>query len=752
WNQLEAGFREAFALRAGTTSRRTQNRTTETFETSQLERPWPEFENEPDTDFSLPANSAWAESIVTDQSAFQAIPIIVAGKSISNGRATKPCIDPSRPGVELSHYSLASDDDVNDALTCASSDPEGWRAMSVDERNKVLGRIAIELRRARGVLMRAAVANGGKTIAEVDPEVSEAVDFVEFYAQTALSYHQLDGIRAEPLGTVVVVPPWNFPVAIPCGGIAAALAAGNTVILKPASDTVLIAWELCQCFWRAGISRHVLQFLPCPGSGTGAKLVSDPRVDAVILTGGTETALRMLAARPDLRLFAETGGKNATIVTALSDREQAVKHVVHSAFSHAGQKCSATSLVLLEGEVYDDLAFKRILCDAVESVQIGSAWHLETRMGPLIRPPSGELEHALMTLEAGESWAVMPQRDPQQSHLWTPAVKWGVKPNSFAHCTEFFGPVLSVMRYDTLDEAIDLVNSTGYGLTSGLQSLDDREIERWKAGIRAGNLYINKPTVGAIVLRQPFGGWNKSSFGPGMKAGGPNYVAQFMQFTDRDVALQSETPIRNTALQSICRRLRKSAADHPDLPRILIAIANYDRWWYEEFGREHDHLRLLGEDNIRRYVPFPVIRVRVEAMDTLFEIVSRVAAARVTGARVLVSHPPGQLSHETDLLDECTEDWAAAIEIIEETDETLSKLVGDSLDQRVRYASPERVPAAVRLVAGNARGGTAVIDQPVLSEGRIELLWYLREQSISHAYHRYGNLGARAGESRREPA
>src|SRR4029434_8397352 len=319
------------------------------------------------------------------------------------------------------------------------------------------------------------------------------------------------------------------------------------------SDTVLIAWELCQCFWRAGISKRVLQFLPCPGSGAGARLVSDPRVDAVVLAGGTDTALRMLTAKPDLRLFAETGGKNATIVTALSDREQAVKHVVHYAFSHGGQKCSATSLLLLEGEVFDDLEFKRMLCDAVESVRVGSAWQLETRMSPLIRPPSGQLEQALMTLEPGESWAVMPHRDPSQPHQWTPAVKWGVKPNSLAHCTEFFGPVLGVMRFESLDEAIDLVNATGYGLTSGLQSLDAREIARWKAGIRAGNLYINKPTVGAIVLRQPFGGWNKSSFGPGMKAGGPNYVAQFLRFTDRAFGTAPGVEPQNDALKSLLR-------------------------------------------------------------------------------------------------------------------------------------------------------------------------------------------------------
>lgn len=751
WNQLETGFRQAFELSCSIAPRRTQDRRNETHRVTDRHHPWQDFENEADTDFSIPANSKWAEELVNDQSAFPPIPIVVAGDDIDADRTTKPCFDPSRPNVELCRYFLASDDDVNRSLECSSSDSDGWRAMSLDQREGLMRKVARELRATRGRLTRAAIANGGKTIAEVDPEISEAIDFVEFYPRTVRSYHELEGVRAEPLGTVVVVPPWNFPVAIPCGGIAAALAAGNTVILKPASDTVLIAWELCQCFWRAGISKRVLQFLPCPGSGSGAKLVSDPRVDAVILTGGTDTALRMLAAKPDLRLFAETGGKNATIVTALSDREQAVKHVVHSAFSHAGQKCSATSLLLLEGEVFDDPDFKRMLCDAVESIRVGSAWKLETRMSPLIRPPSRELEQALMTLEPGESWAVMPHRDPQQPYLWTPGVKWGVEPNSFAHCTEFFGPVLSVMRFNTLDDALDLANATGYGLTSGLQSLDDREIARWKTGIRAGNLYINKPTVGAIVLRQPFGGWNRSSFGPGMKAGGPNYVAQFLRFTESNLSDAPVVDVQNQSLASLARRLREFAAKNPCVTRINAALISYDRWWRDEFSREHDHLRLLGEDNIRRYVPYPIIRIRVQPGDSFFEIVARVSAARVTGARVLVSHAPDHRSEEITMLDACTQDWAAAIEIVSETDEELAKIVMNSRDQRIRYAAPERVPAFLRAAAVRAKGGTVIIDQPVLAEGRVELLWYVREQSISHAYHRYGNLGARVTEVRREP-
>ena len=211
---------------------------------------------------------------------------------------------------------------------------------------------------------------------ESDPEISEAIDFLEFYRDTARWWQQMPTLKARPEGlSLVVVPPWNFPVAIPCGGVAAALAAGNTVIIKPASDAVLVAsWEMCQCFWRAGVSKKALQFLPCSGAREGRKLVNNPQVSAVILTGGTETALTMLDDNPRLNLFAETGGKDATIVTAVSDRDLAIKHILHSAFSHSGQKCSATSLLLLQSEVYDDPSFRRSLCEAVQSLKVGSAW------------------------------------------------------------------------------------------------------------------------------------------------------------------------------------------------------------------------------------------------------------------------------------------------------------------------------------------------------------------------------------------
>lgn len=715
WEQLEASFRASFAIGISDAPRRTQNRENPLASAPRPEMIWTEFENEPDTDFSLPANSEWAANLPSLTGEYP------------------PPVSPSA---------------LHEAVATASTDPDGWGTRSVDARSAILGQVAQELHQARGRLLRAAIIAGKKTVAEADPEVSEAIDFVEFYRSTARSFFELPTVAAQPKGAIAVIPPWNFPIAIPCGGIAAALATGNRVILKPATDTTLVAWELCQCFWRGGVPRSALHFAPCSGAEASQHLLSQPGLRAAILTGGTATALSIIGAHPELPLFAETGGKNATIVTALSDREQAIKNVLHSAFSHSGQKCSATSLLLLEAEVWDDPDFKRVLCDAVESLHVGRAEGLHTRVGPLIRPPRGELLRALTTLEPGESWAVEPR--PLAEDLWSPGVKWDLQPGSITHLTEFFGPVLGVMRFTSLAEAIELVNATGYGLTSGLESLDDREQQQWQDGIRAGNLYINRPTTGAIVLRQPFGGLGRSCFGPGMKAGGPNYVAQFLDFIDRPQR-PTDTPLAHPLLADLRERLRLVDIGAPpaEVAHLLDALVSYDTAAREEFGRAHDHFRLIGEDNFRRYLPLRTVRIRVHPDDSHFEIIARAAAACAAGAQITVSSPTGPEIAAVRALDDLTDSWAARIEFVEESDAELATVIRDGHTERVRFASPARVPRDLRLTAAEASMHLA--DTPVLAEGRIELLWYLREQSVSHAYHRYGNLGARAAERRREP-
>jgi len=516
------------------------------------------------------------------------------------------------------------------------------------------------------------------------------------------------------------------------------------------------------------VPRTALQFAPCAGNSVAQHLVSHDGIDAVVLTGGTATAAAMLAHKPTMHLIAETGGKNATIVTGLSDRDQAIKNVLHSAFSHSGQKCSATSLLILESEVYHDPKFREQFCDAVESLHVGSAWELHTKIGPLIRPPAGVLEAALKELEPGEEWAVMPRLHVDGNpHLVSPGVKWGVRPGSVTHCTEFFGPVLAVMEARDLDHAIDLVNATGYGLTSGLESLDDREHQRWQERVRAGNLYINRPTTGAIVLRQPFGGMGKSSVGPGIKAGGPNYVAPLMSFEDAAVRASprasrfSSDDSRDAQMLAALRDAlgnymaitKSSPFAAEELDRILLAIDSYQHWAAEEFCVAHDHFRLLGEDNFRRYRPVEHLRIRVHEHDSPFDLFARAVAARAAGCRTTVSVPPdleGPAKDAVRLLDDLTDSWGAAIEFVTESDAALARAMITRQTDRARYAAPDRVPLEIHRAAADAL--QYIADARPVAHGRVELLWYFQEQSLSVVYHRYGNLGPRAGEERDEPA
>ena len=456
-----------------TTPRRTQDRGTESHVVD-LDAP---FLNEPDTDFVLPHNRTWLAAVLAQ---------------------------PRRP---LDPIAVDVDGAVAAAASCT------WRG-----RAKVINEIGNVVAARRGELLAAMARETGKVVAEGDPEVSEAVDFARWYAR-----HAIDDPSFQPYRVVVVASPWNFPLAIPLGGVTAALAAGCNVILKPAPEAVEVGRLIAECCWDAGVPRDALHFQPTSDGEDGQRLITHPDVDAVVLTGSYETAQLFLGWRPELRLHAETSGKNALVITAAADVDLAVRDLVRSAFGHAGQKCSAASLAIVEASVHDDERFTRQLADAVRSLPVGPPSELRSVVGPMIHPPSGPLADALSRLEPGESWLVEPTRITDT--LWTPGAKLGVQVGSPFHMTECFGPVLGIVRVANLDEALAAQNAVPFGLTAGIHSLDPAEIEWWLERVEAGNLYVNRHITGAIVRRQPFGGWKRSVVGPTVKAGGPHYVA-----------------------------------------------------------------------------------------------------------------------------------------------------------------------------------------------------------------------------------
>ena len=532
------------------------------------------FDNEPDTDFTRPANREWAWAHVRRAASdgLGEYRAIVAGTPAGDP-ADELGIDPSHPERPPYSWAPASMETVEAALAAARSGQAEWRQMPVEERRATLVRCADELAAARGRLIGAMAMDCGKTIREGDPEVSEAIDFARYYAA-----HIPEASGFQPYGTVAVVSPWNFPLSIPAGGVLAALAAGNSVILKPAPEAIAVAGELARALWAGGVPPAALHYLPCTDGEASRTLIVSDQIDAVILTGSWDTAQMFLDWRPGLDLHAETSGKNAIVVTATADPDQAITDILHSAFGHAGQKCSAASLVIVEAPVHDDGRFLRRLADAVRSLRVGPPDRTVTAMGPLIRPPEGPLAAALTTLEPGERWLVEPEQLDTAGYLWSPGVKVGVEPGSPFHLTECFGPVLGVMRAADLDQAIAWQSQPAYGLTAGLQALDPAEIEAWRSRAAAGNLYVNRGITGAVVRRQPFGGWKRSVVGPGAKAGGPNYVASLGRWPD----------------------VSREAEPSP---------AGYQAAWHR-LARPIDPTGLQAESNVFRYRPLGRVALR----------------------------------------------------------------------------------------------------------------------------------------------
>ena len=707
--------------------RRTQDRGTETGG-SAGPSPAAPYANEPDTDWSLAANQEWIGRVraAWRRRPPETVPLQIAGELVA-GATQSEGRDRSQPGRVAYRHALADGGQVSRALDAARAAQAAWAARPEAERRRALDTAATVIARRRGELIGAMIVDGAKTAVEADPEVSEAIDFARYYARAVDAASTADGCRMEPLGVVVVAPPWNFPLSIPAGGVLAALAAGNAVLLKPAPEAVLVGWHLALALWDSGVPRQILQFVPCPDDEVGRGLVTDPRVDGVILTGSVETARRFLGWRPELALFAETSGKNAMIVTALADRDQAIRDLVRSAFGHNGQKCSAASLAICEAEVYDDAVFRRQLRDAAASLAVGSAWDPPSRITPLTQPPGDALRRALTTLDEGEEWLLEPRPVSSDAPLWSPGIKLGVRRGSFFHRTECFGPVLGLMRAAELDEAIELANDTPFGLTSGIQSLDDREVARWLDRIEAGNLYVNRLITGAIVGRQPFGGWKASSVGPGAKAGGPNYVLQLACW--RQVALPVDGAACSPAVAALLDRCLAAVA-REEAAVLRASAASYAHAWQEHFGREHEPIHLLGERNVFRYRACQPILLRAEAATAAGRVALAqvVLAARTCDARVVVSladGDPGRWLTE-----------AGAVTAAVESEAELIRRLGSGSVERLRALTP--VLRAVRVAAHEA--GVAVLDAPVLATGRLELRHYLREQTVSRVVHRYGNV------------
>lgn len=644
--QAEAAFfQEGLALRSSVdqSTRRKQDRSAP-YVGHDLSAP---FLNEPDTDPSLPANRSWIKEV----------------------RDLRP--------LECQTHVTTLVAEIDTELAIAAQAQLGWARRPASERREILHRVADELGGRRGEILATMMHEANKTIEQADVEVTEAIDFARWYGDRSVELDDVHGANFEPFGVIGIIPPWNFPTAIAAGGMLSALAAGNAVLVKPAPQTPRCAEIVAEACWSAGVPKEVLRFVRTGDDDAGRRLVES--VDAVILTGSSETADLFRSWKPDIRLFAETSGKNALIISPSADLDLAVQDLVASAFGHSGQKCSAASIAILVGDVATSERFRRQLIDAVKSLTVGSPLELGTDIAPLVDGGNERLDQAIAQLDPGETWLVRPTKTDDGTI--TPGVRGGVVAGSWFHRTECFGPVLGLMQAESLDEAIEIANSSAFGLTGGIHSLDPVEVRQWADSIEVGNGYVNRPITGAIVQRQPFGGWKRSSVGPGAKAGGPNYLMQ----------LGTWTPAASTDL----------------------SLDDYAEQWDTEFSQSHDPTGLFCEANVLRYVP----------LETVGLVAGRAATER---DRELVSYAAElagvSLSAAPDTGIDRTE-WLAAL--------------GQQGVSRVRFVG---TAPSIEEHRTAARHGIHLITSPVTSSGRVELLHLVREQALSVTLHRFGNL------------
>ena len=614
------------------------------------------------------------------------IPIVIDGKEIFD-RSQIEGYDPSDNAKVWYRYAVAKSSDVESAVKVAKKAFSGWNELGAEARSDILKRFGAIAHDEQEGTIAIMARDAGKTVAEADPEVSEAIDFANYYALSAIS---LDLEKhSSPVGVVVIVPPWNFPYAIPTGGICAALAAGNSVIFKSAPETVATSWQLVNQLWRAGVPKEVLQFVSTEDNEIGKSLITHEDVNAVILTVAYSTAELFSSWKNELNLLAETSGKNSMVLTACCDIDVAVKDLVQSAFGHAGQKCSAASLAIVEKSIYENPNFKKQLIDAVQSLRVGPGYVLSTTVGPIIKKPEQQLERVLTALDDGEEWLIKPNQIDEEGLMWSPGVKTGVKPGSWSHLNEWFGPVLAIMIAPDLETAIEWQNATDFGLTAGIQSLDPKECEFWIENIEAGNLYVNRGVTGAIVNRQPFGGWKKSSVGATAKAGGPNYVATLRNWNQ----MKHFLPMKEAA----------------------------SKWLKSNIALAIDRSGLQVEQNVQRYRRYKKgFLVRIES---------------------------GTSKDELDFLNWIKKDLGVITRLSSDTlIPGLANLVVESTVEfaehamefdRVRWLSAEVPPVSELMI-----NGIACDRRPIATRGDVEISRWFLEQSVSITQHRYGNTNA----------
>jgi 1-pyrroline-5-carboxylate dehydrogenase len=505
----------------------------------------PPYVNEPYTDFNQPAALPLVEAALQKVRVEfgREYPLLIAGEERRSGEKVSS-LNPSKLSEVVGIHPKGTLQDAQDAIDRAARYFPTWAAVPVEQRAQYLVRIAELIRERKFELDAWLVLEAGKTWAEAEADVSEAVDFCQYYARHALKLAhpeplvQLAGERDEfvylPLGVGIIIPPWNFPLAILLGMSLAALVTGNTVVIKPSTETPTIASKFAELMLDAGIPPQAFSLLNGSGPEVGEALVTNPKARFISFTGSRNVGLRIneLAAKTPKgqlwikRVVAEMGGKDAIIVDSEADLEQAVLGVMYSAFGFQGQKCSACSRAIVDASVYDEFVEK--LKAKTETITQGPSEDVANYMGPVISAAS--INKIMSYIEIGKTEGRLitgGERAPGDGYYVKPTIFADVTSKARIFQEEIFGPVLAVAKANDFDHALELANDSEYGLTGAVFTKNKTKAEKARREFFVGNLYINRKCTGAMVGAHPFGGFNMS--GTDSKAGGPDYLLQFVQ-------------------------------------------------------------------------------------------------------------------------------------------------------------------------------------------------------------------------------
>ncbi len=474
-------------------------------------------------------------------------PLVIDGERISLTH-TFQSLNPARPAEVVGTFAEADASHADLAIAAAARAFETWKFVPVADRARYVLRAAAEMRRRKHEFSATMVLEVGKSWAEADADTSEAIDFMEYYARQAVRIADSSGLLTHssgedlalhyiPLGVGAVIPPWNFPCAIPTGMLASAIVTGNTVVFKPAELSSWIAWKVCELFWDQGLPPGVLNFVSGPGRVVGERMVDHPQTRFISFTGSREVGIRIYERAAKVhpgqkwlkRSILEMGGKDGVVVDETADLDAAAQGIVASAFGFQGQKCSAASRAILINDVYDAVA-ERVVALAGKLSVGATDLGREIDMGPVVDLKALQKISSYFEVGTQEGTLLLggaPLHTPEGGYFLPPTIFGDIAPDARLAQEEIFGPVLALIRAQNYDEALEIANGTDYGLTGGVFSRDRARLERARHEFHVGNLYLNRKITGAMVGINPFGGFNMS--GTDSKAGGPDYLLLFTQ-------------------------------------------------------------------------------------------------------------------------------------------------------------------------------------------------------------------------------